>query len=64
MGSSMMTKLPPRPVSVPPTEVANRLPPRVVANSNSVFLLELMRVLGNRRWYRPDRMTIGMQQVA
>lgn len=36
----MMMKLPPRPVSVPPTEVLYRNPPFDVSSSVSVFLPE------------------------
>ena len=46
-GSSMMMKLPPRPVRVPPTEVARRDPPAVVMTSVSVSFAGLIRVAGN-----------------
>ena len=49
IGSSMIRKSPPRPVSVPPTDVAMRKPRLVVANSVTAFLLAEMRVPG-RAW--------------
>ena len=52
IGSSMIKKSPPRPVSVPPTDVAMRKPRLVVANSVTAFLLAEMRVPGNRRRYQ------------
>ena len=51
----MMSKLPPRPVNVPPTEVARREPRAVVMISVSVSFAGLMRVRGNIRRY--DRRT-------
>src|SRR5215475_7298852 len=48
---SMISKLPPRPVSVPPTEIVRRHPPAVVMISASVSFRELMRVCGNIRRY-------------
>jgi hypothetical protein len=44
-------------VSVPLVEVARQLPPRVVANSSSVSFAGLIRVSGNSREYRVDRIT-------
>ena len=41
-GSSMMIRLPPRPVKVPPTEVASREPLAVVVTSASLSLAELI----------------------
>ena len=43
----MMTRLPPRPVKVPPTEVASRDPRAVVMTSVSVSFAGLIRVAGN-----------------
>jgi hypothetical protein len=48
-GSSMINRLPPRPVSVPPTEVASRDPRAVVITSVSVSLAWLILVAGKIR---------------
>jgi hypothetical protein len=48
-GSSMITRLPPRPVKVPPTEVASREPRAVVMTSVSVSFAGLILVAGNTR---------------
>src|SRR6185437_5220143 len=50
-GSSMMTRSPPRPVSVPPTEVASRDPLAVSAISVSESFRPI-RVLGNSARYQ------------
>src|SRR5262249_16855431 len=42
-GSSMTMRSAPRPVRVPPIEVAYRLPPRVVTSSSPVSLAQLSR---------------------
>ena len=47
----MMMRSPPRPVSVPPTEVASRRPCRVVATSLSLFL-PARRMAGNASRYQ------------
>ena len=47
----MISKLPPRPVNVPPTEVVRRDPPAVVLISTSVSFEGLIRACGNIRRY-------------
>ena len=50
-GSSIMMISPPRPVSVPPTDVAKRNPRSVSSISFSVFLYRPIAVLGKSRRY-------------
>ena len=50
----MMISDPPRPVSVPPTEVDSRPPRRVVSKSRLALLDVLSLVAGNRRLYRSE----------
>src|SRR5262249_46322827 len=57
IGSSRMKILPPRPVSVPPTDVASPPPRRVVTVSNSVFFSGEMRIAGKMRRYHSELMT-------
>jgi len=48
IGSSMMTRFPPRPVKVPPIDVASRSPLAVVANSPSVFFCGIYSAVGKQ----------------
>jgi hypothetical protein len=48
-GSSMIKRFPPRPVNVPPTEVASRDPRAVVITSVSVSFAGLIRTAGKIR---------------
>jgi hypothetical protein len=59
IGSSMMIKLPPRPVNTPPTDVESRDPRAVVINSASVFLAGSIPVPGKTRRYHSDVITAG-----
>ena len=62
-GSSMMMMSPPRPVSVPPIDVARRPPPSVVSKSAVAVRCALMMVRGNARRYQSDCM-IALQSRA
>src|SRR5260370_42281961 len=55
-GSSTMIRSAPRPVSVPPTEVAYRLPPRVVMSSRPVSFAH--RRVGKSAAYHSELTTI------